>query len=134
MGALIGTSGAGKTAYVTRQDCADTAAGALASTETANTIIDVSGPEAIGYEKVAAVLSEISNKKIPYIDMPDSDFKAALTKSGLPEAWADVYVAFDLSSRQGALGATTNAVEKYAGHKPQSLQVFLQESKAALLR
>lgn len=134
MGALIGTSGTGKTAYVTRQDCAETAAGALASSETESTVIDVSGPEAVDYVKVAAVLSEVANKKVPYLDMPEADFKAALTKSGLPETWADVYVAFDLSSRQGSLGATTNAVEKYAGHKPKSLQTFLQESKAALLK
>jgi NAD(P)H dehydrogenase (quinone) len=134
MGALIGTSGSGKTAYVTRQDCADTAAGALAASETENVVIEVTGPEAVGYEKVASVLSELSNKKIPYMDLPEADFKAALTKSGLPEAWADVYVAFDLSSRQGSLNAVTNAVEKYAGHKPQSLQVFFQENKAALLK
>lgn len=134
MGALIGTSGSGTTAYVTRQDCADTAAGALASAETENSVIDVTGPESVGYAKVAAVLSEISNKKIPYVDMTEADFKTALMKSGLPETWADVYVAFDLSSRQGALAATTNAVEKYAGHKPQSLQVFLQENKSALLK
>jgi NAD(P)H dehydrogenase (quinone) len=134
MNALIGTSGVGKTAYVTRQDCADTAAGALASSETESTVIDVTGPEAIGYEKVALTLSELSNRKIPYMDMNETDFKAALTKSGLPEAWADVYVAFDLSSRQGFLATTTNAVEKYAGHKPKSLQVFLQENKAALLK
>jgi NAD(P)H dehydrogenase (quinone) len=134
MGALIGTTGPGKTAYVTRQDCAETAAGALASSETVNSVIDVTGPEAVSNENVAQILSELSNRKVPYLDMNETEFKSALIKSGLPETWADVYVAFDLSARQGAFNSTTNAVEKYAGHKPQSLQTFLQENRAALLK
>lgn len=134
MGALIGTTGAGKTAYVTRQDCADTAAGALAASDYENSVIDVTGPEAVSNESVAQFLSEISNKKVPYVDMNESDFKAALMKSGLSETWADVFVAFDLSTRKGALTPVTNAVEKYSGHKPKSVQAFLQENKAVLLK
>lgn len=134
MGAVIGTTGAGKTAYVTRQDCAETAAGALASSDFTNSVIDVTGPEAVSNENIAQILSEIALKKIPYIDMTEADFKAALMKSGLPETWADVFVAFDLSARKGALAPVTNAVEKYAGHKPKSVQAFLQENKAALLK
>lgn len=127
-GAMIGTAGEGKTAYVTRADCAKAAAGALASEENANVIVDVTGPEALSYSQIAKIASEIKGKTLPYKDLPEADFKKALVGSGLPENWADVFVSFDLTTRQDLLSEVTGAVKKYGGQNPESLKEFLSKN------
>lgn len=134
MGAFAGTAGKGKIAYVTREDCADAAAGALASSENKNTVVDITGAEALGYEEIAAIAGEIAGRKLPYVDMSEADFKQALMKSGLPEIWADGYVSFDVTAKQGLLNQPSEAVLKYSGHQPKTLKTFLQENKASFLK
>lgn len=134
MGAFAGTAGKGKTAYVTREDCAYAAAGALASSNTQNVVVDVTGPRAIDYNELASIVSEIAGKPLPYVDMSEADFKQTLMKSGLPEAWADVFVSFDVTARQGYASAVTSAVRELSGRAPKDIKEFLQENRQAFLK
>ena len=125
-GAMIGSTSGGKTAYVTRADCAAAAAGALASSDTSNRALDITGPDALSAAEIAKIASDIIGRPLPYIDMPDSDFKAALVKSGLPEIWADVYVSFDATARKGLAAGVTDNVAKLSGRPAQDLRSFLK--------
>lgn len=133
MGTLYGTAGEGKVAYITREDCAKAAAGALEATYTDNKILDITGPRAVNYDELAAILSEVVGKKIPYVDLPENDFKQALLKSGLPEIWADVFVSFDLANRANEVEKVSGAVEAISGQKPQDIEDFLRENKKILI-
>lgn len=131
-GTLYGTAGKGSVAYVTREDCADAAAGALASSSFENEILDITGKDSVNYEELVKLVSEVSGKKLNYVDIPEADLKEALLKSGLPEVWADVFVTFDLSYKNGDTKFVTNAVEKLSGHAPKGFKEFLIENRAAL--
>lgn len=131
-GTLYGTAGKGSVAYVTREDCADAAAGALASSSFQNEVFDITGKDSIDYEELARLVTEVSGKKLNYVDIPEGDLKAALVKSGLPEIWADVFVTFDLSYKNGDTKVVTDAVLKLSGHAPKGFKEFLIENKAAL--
>lgn len=133
MGAIYGTAGKGKVAYVTREDCAKAAAGALESTSFENKVYDITGPRAITTDELAGILSEVVGKKIPYVDLTEADFKAALVKSGLPELWADVYVSFDVANKLGEEEKVSSAVKELSGHSPQDIADFLLANRAALL-
>ena len=126
MGSFFGTAADGKAAFVTRQDCAHAAAGALLSDDVSNQALDITGPEAITYTELASIVSEVIGQKLPYQDLSASDFKAGLEKSGLPAQWADVYVSFDLAQRAGEMSKVSGAVEKLSGRKPQTVKEFLQ--------
>lgn len=51
--------------WVTREDCARADAAVLASTETTRKIYDITGPEAIPAEEVAAIASELPASRFP---------------------------------------------------------------------
>jgi NAD(P)H dehydrogenase (quinone) len=126
MGALYGSAGAGKVAYVTRQDCAHAAAAALISDSDKNQILNITGPEALSYEDVARLASEFTQQDIKYKDLPAEEFKAGLTKSGLPEVWAELFVSFDLAARAQEGSQTSSSVFDLTGKKPQALKEFLK--------
>jgi NAD(P)H dehydrogenase (quinone) len=133
MGTLYGAAGSGKVAYVTKQDCADAAVGALLSNNYTNTIVDITGPEAISHFELAKIISEVTGKNVNYVDLPEIDFKNGLLKSGMPELWAEVFAKFDVSYKNLDTAVISDAVEELSGHKPKSIREFIKENKDALL-
>lgn len=129
MGTFYGATGNTKAAYVSKQDCADAAAGALISDDESNKILDITGPQAYSYEEIVKMASEVTGKNIPYVDLSPADLKQGLTKSGLPETWADLFVSFDVSIKNGDVEKPSDAILKLSGHAPQNLKDFLKENK-----
>lgn len=127
-GNIIGSAGAGKIAYVTRQDCAEAAAEALASNSTESKTLDLTGPAGVDYSELANVVSEVTGKKIGYVDLSDADFQGALEKSGLPEMWAKVCVSFDQSAKQGDVATPSNTFFSLVGRAPQDVKSFLAQN------
>lgn len=132
MGTLYGTAGNGKVAYVTREDCANAAAGALLSNKHQNKILDITGPRAYDYDEVVKMVSEVTGKKVSYVNIPEEDLKNALLKSGLPELFAELFVTFDIAFRNGDTGTPSNAVLELSGIAPKDFKDFLIENKEAL--
>lgn len=132
-GALHGSAGAGRIAYVTRADCARAAAGALLSSDESNTIVNVTGRDAVTYEELMSVVSELVGKTIPYVNVPADQLKTILLKSGLPEMWANVLVSFDQAIERGEFSETSNAVKRLSGHDAEPLRAFLSRHQTTLL-
>jgi NAD(P)H dehydrogenase (quinone) len=132
-GTLAGAQGGGRQSYVTREDCAHAAAGALLSDEVINAIYDITGPRAVSYPELATILSEISGKEIKSVDLPASDYKGALVGSGLPEFVADLLLSFDLSVKQGSVAGVTTAVRDLSGQAPEDIKDFLIAHKKSFL-
>jgi NAD(P)H dehydrogenase (quinone) len=126
-GTLFGCAGTGKIAYVTREDCAKAAAGALINaSQFENTSLDVSGPDAYSYADVASLVSEIKQTKVVYQDLSPEDYIAARVKTGLPELYAKWFASFELSVSRGDSAAVTDAVKKLSGKPPAGLPEFLK--------
>ena len=131
-GTIFGCAGTGKIAYVTREDCAKAAAGALINaSQFENTYLEVSGPEAYSYAQVASLISEIKQTKVVYKDLTSEDYKAALVKSGLPELYAELFASFSLSVKNGDAETVTGTVKRLSGKSPAGLRDFLKANYAA---
>jgi NAD(P)H dehydrogenase (quinone) len=130
-GKLTDARGQGKVAFVTREDCAVAAAGALIEREGRSTL-DVTGPEALSSADVAALLTEITGKKVAHVVTSPADYLAALTSRGTPQAFAEMLVSFDVAISTGILEDVTDAVQRVGGRNPQSVREFLVANKAAL--
>ena len=130
-GALYAAAGEGKAGYVTREDCARAAAAALLS-ETGSTLRDITGPEAVGHAEIAAILSKVSGKKIPYVSITRDALVEAMVKNGLPEFVADVFSSFDVAIAAENLDVASHEVEKLTGQKAESVRDFLLANKTAL--
>ena len=131
-GQLFSAAGAGRVGLVAREDCARIAAAALASKDEGSRTLDVTGPEALSYAEIAAILTKVSGKPVQYIATTPERQTAGLVASGLPAPFAAVFVQFDLATAAGQLATASDAVQKLTGKPPQSLSSFLEANRAAL--
>ena len=132
MGKHFAAAAEGKTGYVTRADCARAAATAL-MTATGRQTLDITGPETVGQAEVAAILSEVAGKEIPYVALPAEDLVQAMVGNGVPEFMARVFVSFDEASAQGYLDVASDDLKTLTSQPGQPVRDFLLANRAALL-
>lgn len=132
MGQLFAAAGEGRTGYVTRADCARAAAAALMN-ETGQKVLDITGPEAVSQGEIAAILSEIAGKEIPYVPMQAEDLVQAMVANGMPEFMARVFVSFDQAIAAGYLDVVSDDLKALTGRPGQTVRDFLMASREALL-
>jgi uncharacterized protein YbjT (DUF2867 family) len=116
-------------AMIDVEDVASTVVAALASTSPVAGPIELTGPEAIGLEDVAAALSRMVGKRIAYVPVSPEEMAARAMKAGAPEViargLADLYADF-------RSGFVTDQVLRLTGRLPTSLEDFLKRHRADL--
>jgi NAD(P)H dehydrogenase (quinone) len=132
-GQLVTNAASGRTAYVSRDDCADAAAAVLASAGHENKSYDITGPQSVSAEELAALAGEIAGRKIEVVHVDDDAFVAGLTGAGLPEEAARLYASFGASTRGGFLESVSSAVENLTGEAPRSLRTVLTAASGELV-
>ena len=131
-GRLITATGNGGRSYVTREDCARTAAAALASDFSGRRILDVTGPAALTQAELAAIASDLTGRPVAHVSVSGEDLRKGLIASGLPAGVADVIVYFDIAAAEGYHGMVVPTVETLTGQAPTSVRTFLTSNRAAL--
>jgi NAD(P)H dehydrogenase (quinone) len=132
-GTLANAIGAGKAAYITREDCARAAAAALSSSFEGRRTLDITGPEAVSQEDIAALASQLSGKEIRYVPLDVETLVGYMTGAGMPRPVAEAYATFDVAIAQGEFDAVSSAVEDLTGRRPQSIAEFLSAHRDAVL-
>lgn len=132
-GKLTAATGNGGAPYVTREDCAQAAAAALASTDTSNRTWNITGPAVVTYAELAKLASELTGHPVTYVPVEAAERTAQLIAVGTPEPIAKMLVSGQVAVAQGKMGAATTAVKELTGREPQSVREFLSARKAALL-
>ena len=130
-GTLYAAAGDGKAGYVTRTDHARAAAAAVL-TETGSTLRDITGLEAVSQAEIAAILSEVAGKKIPYVPITRDALVEVMKENGLPEFVADVFSSFDVAIAKGYLDVASDDVDALTGQKAQSVRDFLLANRPGL--
>ncbi|RQP04563.1 MAG: SDR family NAD(P)-dependent oxidoreductase [Paracoccus sp. BP8] len=102
-GALIGAAGAGRISGAARADYADAAAIVAADGSHAGKTYELAGDDAWTLANLAAEVSRQSGKDIPYRNLSEADYAAALVGAGLPEGLAAAIASWDMGASQGAL-------------------------------
>ncbi|HEY9012185.1 MAG TPA: SDR family oxidoreductase [Devosia sp.] len=123
--------GQGRSAHVSREDCARAAAGALLGGPRGKRIIDVAGPEALTAEEVAAIASEITGRPLAVVHVDDAALTAGMVGAGLPQPVAELLTSIETSIRMGHSDVATQVAE-LTGRAPLSIKDFLSANKAAL--
>jgi NAD(P)H dehydrogenase (quinone) len=101
--ALIGAAKDGRISSATRQDYAEAATAVLLDQSLQGKTYELSGDDSYTLKDLAATLSTQSSKEIPYVDMPEADYAAALTGAGLPAELAGFLAHCDVEASKGAL-------------------------------
>jgi NAD(P)H dehydrogenase (quinone) len=130
-GKWYSASGDGPTAHVSREDCAQAAAAALLSSDTASHTYNITGTELLSVTEIAAMASDITGKAIEVVHVDDAAYAAGLAHAGLPPAIIPMIGSFEVSARNGGFEIKTDDVEKLTGNKPQAVRAFLEANRAA---
>ncbi|HEX4340531.1 MAG TPA: SDR family oxidoreductase [Polyangiaceae bacterium] len=131
-GGFANAYGNGGVGYVSREDCARIAGAALAADFDGRAVHDVTGPAAITQTELAAIVSELTGRKVTYTAIDGATSKAHLVAAGLPAPVADLLVSFELAGAKGQLAVASTAVETLIGKKPISVRDFLTKNVEAL--
>ncbi|MBS1207795.1 MAG: NmrA family protein [Proteobacteria bacterium] len=128
-GAYIGSAGEGRIASAARADYAEAAAVVLTLADQAGKIYELAGDESYTLAEFAAELSKQAGKTIPYVNLSEADYKAALLGAGLPEPLAALLADSDVGASKGALFDDQRQLSRLIGRPTASLAALL---KAAL--
>lgn len=132
-GTLTGATGPGGAPYVSREDCAQAAAGALASDDTSNKTWNITGPAVVTWAELAALGSELTGRPVKYVPVSPEERTAQLIAAGTPEPIAKLIVSVQRAIADGKMGAATTAVKELSGRDPVSVREFLSARQGALM-
>ncbi len=123
-------SGDGVTAYVAHDDCAQAAAAAL-SKPAANETLNITGPELVSPDQVAAIARDVVGKPLNVVKVSDEQLAEGLKHAGFPDFLIPTFVSFDTATRKGDFNLKSDDLEKLTGRKPQTIRAFFEANKAA---
>ncbi|WP_340268507.1 NmrA family NAD(P)-binding protein [Aquipuribacter nitratireducens] len=129
---LVVPAGSGRTALVDALDVADVAAAALLDpTEHAGRAWTPTGPEALTYDEVAAVLSAELGREIRYARPGLLRYARHARASGMPWGMVAVTSGIYTVARLGRAGGLTDDVRRLTGRSPRDLRHFVARERAA---
>lgn len=112
------------TPFIDARDVGAAAAAALMREDVNGKVFLLTGPEALRYDRAAAVLGQAIQSEVRYVPMEDDAFAETLSQAGLPEE----YVAYILSlfrlTRTGRLSQPTQDFESLTGKTARSLRKY----------
>ena len=126
-GLLPAPAGTARISFVDPRDVAEAAAECLTGEGHEGQAYQLTGPEAITYERVAEELSAATGRPVRYLAVSDDDARRAMIGQGLPAPVADAVVAIFAAQRAGSMTTTTDTVRRLTGHEPRSVAAFARD-------
>lgn len=118
-GRLVTSIQDGRVAFVDADDIAAVAVRALLDDIPHQTAHVITGPEALSYDEVAALLSDASGREIRHERVTQQQVQDRIARSGIPATFAEVLAALEESLRAGGGAAVTDTVERVTGRPPR---------------
>lgn len=131
-GAFIGSAGDGKISSAARADYAEAAVSVLAGAGHDGKTYELAGDTAYTLTDLAAEISRQTGKAIPYKDLPETAYAAALVGFGLPEGFAQAIAGWDVAASKGALFDDGRQLSSLIGRPTTHLSTTVADALASL--
>lgn len=128
--ALIGSAGEGRISSAARRDYAEAASVALLDDAGERVVHELAGDGSYTLAEFAAELTRQAGKAIPYVDLPEAEYRAALIGVGLPEPMATLLADSDAAAAQGALFDASGALARLIGRPTTPFAATIGETLA----
>ena len=126
-GVIRGPAGDGRAAVVSHADIARAAVAVLLDPAAhAGQTYDLTGPEALTFEEMAAVITEVSGRDVSFHDETVEEAYASRASYGAPDWQVDAWVSTYTAVREGELDGVSDDVERLTGRRPTSLREHLE--------
>lgn len=133
-GTLLTNAGNGRIAYVTRADLAAATVAVLTTDGHEGKTYDLTGPDALDAEDLAAIYGELGGTRIEVAHIDDEGWVDAMVEhAGMPAELARVLATFGAAQRQGYSAVVTPTIEQLTGRAPTSLGEFLAAQRETLV-
>jgi len=127
-GAYIGTAGQGRISAAARADYAAAAVAVLTTVGHENKTYELAGDEAFTLSDLAAELSRQVGRAIPYDNLPEADYAAALVGFGLPDGIAHAIAGWGIGASNGALFEDGRQLSRLIGRPTTPLAVSIAQA------
>jgi NAD(P)H dehydrogenase (quinone) len=125
-GAFIGSAGSGRISSAAREDYAAAAAAVLTTDGHEGKTYELAGDEAWTMDDLAAEVSRQTGRTIPYKDLPQAEYAAALEGFGLPSAVAHAIAGWDVGASNGALYDDSRQLSRLIGRNTTPLSAAVR--------
>ncbi|MFL5998503.1 MAG: NmrA family NAD(P)-binding protein [Streptomyces sp.] len=122
---LLTATGAGRVGFVDADDIAAVAVHALTTPQAPNTDLVITGPQALSYGDIAAVLSEVTGRSVTHRQLTYEQMRDRLA-AGVPAEFAELLAGMDLAIAEGAEDRTTDTVQRLTGRPPRTFRAFVE--------
>lgn len=130
-GAFLGCADDGKISSAARADYAEAAVAVLTGEGHKGKIYELAGDKAYTLSELAAEISRQTGKTIPYKNLTEAEYAAALAGFGLPAPLAQAYASFDRGAAKGALFDEGRQLSKLIGHPTTAVATSVAEALKA---
>jgi NAD(P)H dehydrogenase (quinone) len=120
-GVLVGSAGEGRNATASHVDLAAAAVAVLTGEGHENKVYELTGDLAWSFAELAAEISTASGRQVSYRRVSTEEHLELLLAAGVPEAYAEVYVATYTATAAGAFAATTTDLRDLIGRPTETL-------------
>ncbi len=129
-GAFIGSAGAGRISGATRADYAAAAVAVLTGSGHDGKTYELAGDVAYTLADLAAEIARQSGQAVPYTNLPQADYAAALASFGLPGWLAGALAEWDFEISKGVLFDDGHALSRLIGRPTTSLSAAVAQALA----
>jgi uncharacterized protein YbjT (DUF2867 family) len=126
--------GKGRIGLIDTRDVADAAVAAATSARYDGATLELTGPESIDYDAVAAAIGRGLGRSVVYVPVPPSAAADAVRGFGADEWTAGILRDYCEAYSKGFGDFTTREVERLTGHPPRSVDDFVREVLAPAAR
>lgn len=125
-GAVIGSAGEGRIASAARADYADAAAAVLTRDDQAGQVHELAGDTSYTLAEFAAEVGRQTGRAIPYVNLPEADYRGALLGAGLPEPLAQLLADSDVGASKGGLFDDGHRLSALIGRPTTALAAMVE--------
>jgi uncharacterized protein YbjT (DUF2867 family) len=123
-GLIYTATGTGRVGFIDAEDIAAAAAVSLVATTPLNSDVVLTGPEALSYDDVAAIITAALGRPVRHLSLGPAALTARFVAQGLPPDYAKTLTVLDTAIAAGAEDCVTSGVEQVTGQRPTSFLAF----------
>lgn len=130
-GMVRASAGNGRIAMIHPDDLASVAIVAMTSPAYEGEALAVTGPEALSYAEMAALIGTAIGRPISYVAVSDDEARRLMTASAMPPPLVNALVTLWREIREGLVSVVTGEVERVTGRRPIPFGTWAEENAAA---
>ena len=122
-------AGTAKGSFIDARDTAACAAELLVGSAPLGAAYDLTGPEALDHDQVAAILSRVSGRRVQFEDITPESARASLLAAGLPPDYVEFLLLILGFFKAGYSARVTDNVQRLTGRAATTFERYAQDHR-----